>query len=219
MDEATRSRVFEPFFTTKAVGQGTGLGLSVVHGIVATHGGAIAVASALGQGSQFDLYLPLLAQRDTMPAGDLGAAAAPLFTDRHVAYVDDDASMVLMVRALLRRSGYQVSGFEDPREAIAALRSLPQAFDIVVTDYNMPHLSGLDVAREVAQIRSGLPVVLSSGYITEAIIAEAAQLGVRFVMQKEFTLERLCGILGRLLQESDADAAVHGTGPDAGQAD
>ncbi|MBL0147999.1 MAG: CHASE domain-containing protein [Ideonella sp.] len=219
MDEATRARIFEPFFTTKAVGQGTGLGLSVVHGIVATHGGAIAVASALGQGSQFDLYLPLLAQRDTMPAGDLGAAAAPLFTDRHVAYVDDDPSMVLMVRALLRRSGYQVSGFEDPREAIAALRSQPQAFDIVVTDYNMPHLSGLDVAREVAQIRSGLPVVLSSGYITEAIIAEAAQLGVRFVMQKEFTLERLCGILGRLLQESDADAAVHGTGPDAGQAD
>jgi PAS domain S-box-containing protein len=199
MSEATRARVFDPFFTTKPVGQGTGLGLSVVHGIVATHGGVIAVESTPGQGSRFDLYLPL------RPAQALPAPAGPAESARghgeRVVYVDDDPTMVLMVQALLRRWGYQVRCFGDPRAALDALRADPDAADLVVTDYNMPGISGLDLARELARLRPRLPVIISSGYLTEEIAAAAAQAGVRALLQKEYTLEQLAALVQRVLAE------------------
>ncbi len=207
MDEATRARVFEPFFTTKAVGQGTGLGLSVVHGIVATHRGAITVSSTLGQGSRFDLYLPQVEREPAGAASPAGLADAPRGASQHVLYVDDDPVMVLMVQGLLQRAGYRVSTFEDSREAMATLRAQPDAFEAVVTDHNMPGLSGLDIARELAGLRPGLPVVISSGYVSEEMLAVAGQLGVRRVMQKEYTLEQLTDILHRLLGEP-ADMAA-----------
>ena len=201
MDEATRARVFEPFFTTKPVGQGTGLGLSVVHGIVATHRGAITVDSTPGQGSRFDLYLPQVESEPAAAALPALAAEPPRSAGQHVLYVDDDPVMVLMVRGLLQRGGYRVSTFEDSREAMAALRAQPDGFDAVVTDHNMPGLSGLDIARELAGLRPLLPVVISSGYVSEEMLAAAGQLGVRSVMQKEYTLERLADILHRVLAE------------------
>ena len=201
MDEATRSRVFEPFFTTKPVGQGTGLGLSVVHGIVATHGGAIAVVSAPGQGSRFDLYFPLVA-----PPSAVAPALPPLPQSTHgdsghVVYLDDDLVMLEMVHDLLERDGYRVTLFEDPAEALEALRARPDEIDLLVTDYNMPGLSGLDVARELARLRPGWPVIISSGYVSEELLAAAAQVGVHDVMQKEYTLEHLPGLVRRLLAE------------------
>jgi PAS domain S-box-containing protein len=201
MDEATLARVFEPFFTTKAVGHGTGLGLSVVHGIVATHHGAITARSALGEGSRFDLYFPLGEPQVTTASAHGSAPAAQPSPGQHVLYVDDDPIMVLMVQALLERSGYRVTSFENPREAVAALRADPQDFDLVVTDFNMPGLSGLDVARELAEIRPDLPVVISSGYVSDEMQAAAVQLGVRHVLQKEYTLERLADVLQRILGE------------------
>jgi len=209
MDEATRARVFEPFFTTKPVGEGTGLGLSVVHGIVATHGGAITVTSSPGQGSRFDVYLPRQARQETVPSVDAGASASFSSADRHLAYIDDDPVMVTMVQALLQRDGYRVTSFEDPREAIAAVRAQPEAFDLVVTDFNMPVLSGLDVARELARIRPGLPVVISSGFVTDEMADAAARLGVRSVLQKEYTLERLPGIVHALLADRTSGDARH----------
>jgi PAS domain S-box-containing protein len=205
MDEATRARIFEPFFTTKPVGRGTGLGLSVVHGIVATHGGAITVASAPGQGSRFDLYFALLAPHDasalSVPSAPSSTHAPParLAPGSRVLYLDDDPVMVTMVQGLLQRSGYRVTCFEDPQLAMVTLRAQPDAFDIVVTDHNMPGLSGLDVAGEIARLRPGLPVVISSGYLSEEMLAAATRSGVRSVMQKEFTLEQLPEILFRLL--------------------
>jgi PAS domain S-box-containing protein len=199
MDEATRSRVFEPFFTTKPVGRGTGLGLSVAHGIVATHGGTITVTSQPGEGSCFDVYLPLLADKQAAPPTSSAPPESSGSAGRHAVYIDDDPVMVAMVHALLRRWGYRVTCFEDPRDALAALRARPGEYDIVVTDYNMPGLSGLDVANELARIRPGLPIVISSGYITEDMVTAAAQAGVRSVMPKEYTLERLPGIVGSVL--------------------
>ncbi len=199
MDEAIRVRVFEPFFTTKPIGQGTGLGLSVVHGIVASHGGAITVSSAPGQGSRFDLYFPLLAPPAAVSPADVGATESSFGAGRHVAYVDDDPVMIAMVQALLQRAGYRVTCFEDPRDAIAALGAQPEAYDVVVTDYNMPLLCGLDVAAELARLRPGLPVVISSGYVTEELVAAAKRVGVRHVLQKEYTLEQLPGIVDTLV--------------------
>ena len=193
MDLATRARIFDPFFTTKAVGQGTGLGLSVVDGIVAAHHGAISVDSALGQGSTFHLYLPLVDPDEPAPPSGWGALPALQRSGQgqHVLYLDDDEVMLLLVERLLRRLGYRVSCFRDPHQALAAVRARPLAFDLVISDFNMPELSGLDVARELARIRAELPVVISSGYLTEEQRADLLRAGVRDLLRKESTLEEL----------------------------
>jgi len=198
MDEATRLRVFEPFFTTKRVGQGTGLGLSVVHGIVTSHAGAIRVESAPGQGSSFHLYFPLQPERPA-PVAVAAAAAPPRGRGEHVMVVDDDPAMLLMVESLLQRAGYRVTGVDQPREAAARLRREPGAYDLVVTDYNMPELTGMELANEIAQIRADLPVVISSGFISDEMRSAAHEAGVKGLMQKEYTLEQLGGIVHAVL--------------------
>jgi PAS domain S-box-containing protein len=199
MDAATRERIFEPFFTTKPVGQGTGLGLPVVHGIVRAHGGHIAVDSMPGQGSTFHIYLPWVEAQSA--AADTAEITQPLPIGggRHVLYIDDDEVLVLMVERLLQRAGFRVTTESDPQAALARLRTQPQAFDVVVTDFNMPELSGLEVARAVAALRPELPVVVSSGYLSEDVRRQAHAAGVRGLLNKEQTLEELPALLRSLL--------------------
>jgi PAS domain S-box-containing protein len=204
MDEATRLRVFEPFFTTKVVGRGTGLGLSVVHGIVTLHRGAITVRSAPGQGSTFDMYFPLASAPAAPAPVPAAEAAGARGTGQHVVYVDDDPVMLLMVEGLLQRWGYRVTCLSDPGELLPLLHADPDAFDVVVTDFNMPAMSGLDLAREIARLRPALPVVISSGYVSEAMRAEVLRVGVRHVLQKEYTLEQLADVVHRALTEPRA---------------
>ena len=123
---------------------------------------------------------------------------------RRVLYVDDDESMALVAESLLRRVGYEVTLFQDARAALAALHNWAEDFDLVITDYNMPHCSGIELAREVARLRPGLPVVISSGYITDALRAEAMSAGVRHVMHKENTLEELGALAARVLDGGPA---------------
>jgi PAS domain S-box-containing protein len=200
MDETTRQRLFEPFFTTKPLGQGTGLGLAVVHGIVAAHGGAIAVSSALGRGSRFDLYFPLLAAAEAAvePPMPETAGRGMVGGGRCVAYIDDDPVMLVMVEGLLQRAGHRVCTWQDAREAVGDLLAGSLAVDLVVTDYNMPGLSGLDVAASLLAAHPGLPVVISSGFVTDELLADAARLGVRQVLQKEFTLEQMPALLQQI---------------------
>jgi CheY-like chemotaxis protein len=195
MDQRTRERIFEPFFTTKAVGKGTGLGLAVAHGIVEAHGGAISVTSSPGNGSTFSLYLPLVDYESRpMPLEEL-ANAPVVGRGERVLYIDDDEVMALMVQGLLQRLGYRPTCLLDANEAIALVAGDPGAFDLVVTDFNMPALSGLDVVRALARIRADLPVAISSGYVSEELRASASELGVCGVMQKERTLEELGELL------------------------
>ncbi len=202
MDQATRARVFEPFFTTKPVGQGTGLGLSVVHGIVAGHHGAISVDTAPGHGSTFHMYFPLVDADEPEPPSDWGALPTLQRSGQgqHVLYLDDDEVMVLLVERLLVRLGYQVSCFREPRQALAAVRAQPHAFDLIVSDINMPELSGLDVVRELARIRADLPVVVISGYLSDELRADLARSGVLELVHKENTFEELGPAVQRLLQ-------------------
>ena len=199
MDEATRQRIFEPFYTTKPLGRGTGLGLSVVHGIVTAHRGAIVVDSQPGGGSRFSVYLPLDGAADEAPADEVPGAARPDGRGRHVLYIDDDEVMALMVGELLRRSGWRVTTRGGAAEGIAALRGAPDAFDIVVTDFHMPDGTGFDVASAAQQARPGLPVVLSSGYLPEDRQAQAEAAGVRAMLRKERTVDDLPALLDRLL--------------------
>jgi signal transduction histidine kinase len=199
MDEATVHRVFEPYFTTKQLGQGTGLGLSVVWGIVAAHGGRITVQSRPGQGTTFRVFLPLTdAMQEEIPSSQEPAAAAPA-QGQHVLLLDDDEVVGLTMEALLQRAGYRVSLFNDPVAAVAELRRNPQAFDVVVTDFNMPVLSGVDVTRAVRQIRGDLPVLIGSGHVSEEVVAAALEAGVSRVFNKEFAVERLSGLLAQVL--------------------
>jgi len=200
MDEATQQRIFEPFFTTKAVNQGTGLGLSVVHGIVVEHGGTVTVDSAPGRGTVFHIHLPVAdAETDIPPAAESMFSALDEGGGRHVLYLDDDEVMVPLAGQLLRRAGYRVTTFSDPEMALAVLRDDAASFDIVVTDFNMPGRNGLDVARELARIAPALPVVMSSGYIDEQLRSEAVRLGVRHLLHKEHTLDDLCRLVSLAL--------------------
>ena len=204
MDEATRERIFEPFFTTKPVGHGTGLGLAVVHGIVSEHRGAIAVDTAPGRGSTFHVWLPRAQQPEQSPAeaamsrlpAPAGAAGAAV---RRILCVDDDDVMRLAEEGVLQALGYVVTGFAGAAEALDAVRTAPQAFDLVVADYNMPGLSGLELARELAALRPDLPVIISTGYITDQLRTQAAALGVRELVRKENTVEELGAAVGRVL--------------------
>ena len=195
IDPAIQARIFEPFFSTKSLGEGTGLGLAIVHGIVRAHEGAVDLKSEPGKGTTFHVYFPAVqstARRDTPVE-----ASAP-GDGRHVLFLDDSEALVsAMVRTLSRR-GYRVSGYSRPEEALHALREQPRSYDVVVSDYIMPGMTGLDIAREVAAIRPDLPMVLFSGHIDEELRRKARELGVRELLGKLDAADELTAAIGRL---------------------
>jgi CheY-like chemotaxis protein len=203
MDAATLERMFEPFFTTKPVSEGTGLGLAVVHGIVQSHEGTIVAESLPGKGAAFTISLPACEAQPGPQPLDASAESAGAVTNacagRHVLYIDDDASLVFLVTRLLERRGCRVTGCISQREGLDALRADPASFDLLVTDYNMPGMSGLDVAREARSIRAGLPVAVATGFIDESLRANAAEAGVRELIFKAHVVEDFCDTVTRLM--------------------
>jgi PAS domain S-box-containing protein len=200
MDSVTQARIFEPFFTTKGVGQGTGLGLSVVHGIVRGYGGAIETHSRLGEGATFVLYLPA-AEAGTPTDPPPVAGPAPTGGGRrHVLYLDDEAPLVFLATSMLEELGYRVTSHTRPEAALEAFRAEPASFDLVITDVNMPGLSGIEVAREVLRLRPDLPVVLTSGYFTGELQATATDCGIRQVLYKPYGLRQLSEVVDRLMR-------------------
>ena len=203
MDASTRARIFEPFFTTKAAGQGTGLGLAVVRSIVQAHRGEIVVDSAPGAGSCFHVYLPLATASPLVPAAQPAKASADpaLGQGQHVLYIDDDEAMTMLVARLLPRSGFRVTCTQDAQQALDSVAANPLAFDLVVADFNMPRLSGLDVARAVYALRPGLPLIITSGSVSDDLIAGARRAGVRGLVNKERAFEELVPELLRVLAQ------------------
>jgi PAS domain S-box-containing protein len=202
MDAATQSHMFEPFFTTKPVGSGTGLGLAVVHGIVTSMGGALSVSSEPGQGSCFEVWLPLLDVPKSAPVAPVDTDTLVPATEgpaKHVVCVDDNEPMLLMVERWLTRRGYRVSAYADPEVALAAVRAAPLGVDIVVSDFHMPGMSGLALAEALTALRPDMPIVLSSGYVSEELLRNASRCGVREVIYKEDTIDQLGPLLQRLL--------------------
>ena len=189
MDASTQARIFEPFFTTKPVGQGTGLGLAVVHGIIQAHDGAILVASQLGTGTTFHVYLP--AAEVVAAAATRNVAAPPRGHGEHIVFVDDEPALVALGQDLLGDLGYRVSGFTSAHAALAALREAPDDIEVVVTDLTMPEMSGIDLARAMLAIRRDLPIILATGYSGALTHEQVQAAGIRTLLVKPAVLETL----------------------------
>ncbi len=191
-------RVFEPFFTTKGHGEGTGLGLSVVHGIVRGHRGAILVRSEPGTGTVFDLYFPA-AERQAVDAATTSASAAmPAGKGENVLYVDDEEQLVHLVTRMMERMGYNVTGHDAPSRGDRC-RAAPtrRRFDLVLSDLGMPGMSGMDLAEALLQIRPELPIIITSGYVRAEDARRAEQIGVRDVVLKPNTVAEI----GQLIRD------------------
>ena len=196
MDPTTLERIFDPFFTTKAPGVGTGLGLSVVHGIVTAHGGAIGVTSTRGVGTTFSVYFPA-AEAAAKPVEV--AAPAAVGGHEHVLVIDDDATVAAVTRRVLERYGYRVSVRTSSAEALALVRKDPGAVDLVLTDYTMPELTGMDLARAVHQLRPDLPLLLTSGLGDVPNQEERHRNGIRELLMKPVNPRDLAAAIRRAL--------------------
>ena len=190
-------RIFDPFFTTKEVGTGTGLGLSLVHGIVAELGGAIDVASKPGAGSTFTVYLPR--SGDAADSAQDQELALPRGEGQRVLVVDDEEMLVRLATRTLQELGYAPVGFTSSAAALAAFRADPQRFDALITDERMPGISGSALIREVRGIRERIPIVLMSGFVGGALASRAREAGAEEVLKKPLSARDLAASLARVL--------------------
>jgi len=190
-------RMFDPFFTTKGVGQGTGLGLSLVHGIVTDLGGAIDVASTAGEGTSFEIWLPVTGETAT-PAAEADRTL-PHGNGETVMIVDDERPLVALAEEIAAQLGYEPVGFDSSSAALKAFRETPQRFDAVLTDEAMPDLLGTELAHEIRRLRPAVPIILMSGYGGAQLTNRAAEIGVNEVLRKPLHRRDLAESLARVL--------------------
>jgi CheY-like chemotaxis protein len=206
MDARTAERAFEPFFSTKKSGEASGLGLSIVHGIVRSLGGVIDLQSEVGRGTRFIVCLPvneqLTATRKPV------AAPMPRQTRGRVLLVDDDRAVLAVCRELLELLGYDVMPAGDPQTALDRFKADPDCFDAVVTDQTMPRMTGIELAEALVGIRSNIPIVLTTGFAEADVLDRRQRLPIAEVVSKPYSLEELGAALSRALQRGRS-------GPDA----
>jgi PAS domain S-box-containing protein len=195
---AVLERMFDPFFTTKDVGEGTGLGLSLVHGIVTDLGGAIDVATTAGVGTQFEIWLPVAGETAAPPAE--ASIALPCGNGETVMIVDDERALVALAEEIIAQLGYEPVGFDSSSAALEAFRTEPERFDAVLTDESMPDLIGSDLAQAIRQIRAAIPIILMTGYGGAQLTNRAADIGVNDVLRKPLHRRDLAESLARVLE-------------------
>jgi PAS domain S-box-containing protein len=191
-------RIFDPFFTTKSVGEGTGLGLSMVHGIVADLGGAIDVHSTVGAGTRFEVFLPVAGEM-AMASGE-AASAVPMGSGETVMIVDDERALVALAEEVVARFGYEPVGFDSSTAALEAFCAEPQRFDVILTDEMMPGLAGTELAREIRALRPSIPILLMSGRAVGPLLDAANQVGVDEVLRKPLHAREIAESLARVLK-------------------
>ncbi|MCX5846380.1 MAG: ATP-binding protein [Deltaproteobacteria bacterium] len=193
------ARIFEPYFTTKEKGEGTGLGLAVVHGIVKDHGGEIRVYSEAGKGTIFRVYLPLM-EKYVEDGKDMEEAIVPGQGEK-ILFVDDEKMVANLSRELLEKLGYRVVTETDPVKAIEAFREDSDAFDLVITDKTMPHMTGFDVAREIRRIRADIPVMFASGFQEKGDLEKLTILGINHLITKPIRMSVLAKAIRDVLDK------------------
>ncbi len=191
-------KIFEPYYTTKDSGQGTGIGLAVVHGIITNHGGVVTAASQIGEGSTFRVYLPIV--RGAVQSEGRDRTEKPTGSES-ILLVDDEKALQDIGEKMLRHLGYRVVAVGGSTEALELFRRSPKAFDLVITDMTMPHMTGEELARELLAIRAGLPIILCSGYSEKIKPENVRQLGIRDYLLKPLTIEQLAVTVRRALDE------------------
>jgi PAS domain S-box-containing protein len=204
MTAEVKERIFDPFFTTKGVGEGTGLGLSVVHGIVAGMDGEISVESAPGEGTAFHLFIPLLLDEEDTAPEKKSKPAIPRGSE-HILLVDDESVLRDMGRKMLEQLGYTVNVQPGSLEALEAFRTAPQEFHLVVTDLTMPGLTGIELAVELHNTRPDVPVILCTGNTRELDREELTDLGIDDLLLKPFNKMKIANIVRRVLDGRKKD--------------
>ncbi len=208
MDRHTMDRIFEPYFTTKEKGKGTGLGLAMVHGIVEKHGGCVTVASEIGRGSTFTVYLPVLVsphpEEESVAPGDTVARG----TER-ILVVDDEEPVASALQLVLESLGYQVTAMVNSEEALQLFVDNPAAFDLVLTDLSMPKLPGDQLARRILSARPEIPVVLLTGFNELISREDARKLGIREYALKPVGRSDLAALVRRVLDENPPPDGGH----------
>jgi PAS domain S-box-containing protein len=198
IDPAIMEKIFDPYFTTKEVGKGTGMGLAVVHGIVAQHGGAISVQSVLGQGASFQVYLPV---RDAEPLLASPPPVALSSGQERILFIDDEEALVRMGKACLERLGYEVVTETSSKEALALFIRQPERFDLVITDMTMPEMTGERLAQELRHIRPEIPIILCTGFSHHLDEEEAKARGIEAFLMKPVGLRALAETVQAVLHK------------------
>jgi len=200
IEQKDLDKIFDPFFTTKPQGEGTGLGLSVVHGIVKSYEGAIEVTSKPGEGSTFNIYLPSVeGGNKKKTTGDL---KIPPSGKGHILIVDDEEDIVYLTNQLLILLGYEVTGKTNSKEALEIFRLEPEKFTLIITDYTMPYMTGIDLAREVTKINPSLPVILCTGFNDSITLDKVSAFGIREILFKPVNLNTLGETIHNILKMS-----------------
>jgi PAS domain S-box-containing protein len=199
MDKATLERIFLPYFTTKKVGEGTGLGLATVHGIVKSHEGVITVHSEPGRGTTFDIFFPLCAQAAKTPEEE-DAEILPQKSDCRILFVDDEEIIAQMGKEILEVLGYKVESRTGSVEALEVFRADPAGFDLVIADQTMPNLTGAELARQLMKIRPDVPVILCTGFSDTVNEQQAKAIGIREYVMKPIVTNDLVKAIERALR-------------------
>jgi PAS domain S-box-containing protein len=200
---AVLDRIFDPFFTTKQIGEGTGLGLSVVHGIVTDLGGAIHVRTCLGDGTTFEIWLP---EAGETPVPSVGEDATMCRGNGEIIMiVDDERPLVELAEEIIAQVGYEPVGFGSSRTALDAFRAAPHRFDAVLTDEAMPEMTGSALARHIRSLRPEIPIILMTGFGSEEVMLEAARIGVSVVLRKPLRRVELADSLARALDRRSSE--------------
>jgi CheY-like chemotaxis protein len=203
MSPEVLEKIFEPYFTTRDAGEGTGMGLAMVHGIVKDLGGEITVESSPGEGSEFRVWLPLA---DALVGPDLEIQPEPAVGGpEKILVVDDEAAISEMIRLILIRLGYEVSAHSHPDDLWAVFQENPDEYDLLISDMTMPGRTGMELARAIQSVRPGFPVIICTGY-SEAVTGDGGAAGVAEVVRKPLAKNELAAAVRRALSGRNAPA-------------
>ena len=195
-----QDKIFDPFFTTRKNSGGTGLGLSVVHGIIKSHDGEITVTSTPGQGTTFYIYLPVITEHANVTPASIKPAYLPSGNE-HILLVDDEPLLVNILHRLLTNLGYSVQSFTDSREAIRWFADHGKTVDLVVTDMTMPHLSGEDLAKQILKSYPAMPIILCTGYSAKLSAEQARAIGIQKYVTKPVKNQHLAVLIRQVLDQ------------------